>query len=312
MTTLGRGIFARAQRLAILAALAAALCTGSLAQSEASDWEARAGGTMGFDVASVKQHPYDPASPYYIPKSNFPLDDSDSFKPTGGLMSSENRPVLSYIIFAYKLNLDQNLHLKHPNWTTSEHFDIEARGPANATKDQMRLMLQSLLKERFKLVVHWENEQAQVFKVVLVRDGKLGPQLAPYKEGTCRDDTSGAQQISANTSLPGCSAGMKYLPDGQYQVEGRKQPMEKIAGTLQHWPGTGIDKPIMDGTGLTGFYDYVLTWAPELRPNAQAQPQASGPSYLEALRDQLGLKLVSGTAPMRYLVIDHIEEPTPN
>jgi len=273
----------------------------SSATLETPQWQIDAGGRMSFDVASVKRHPYDPAAGWYMPHRNFSLDNGDSYAATGGLMSTENMPVITYIAFAYKLTNDEGLHLVYPKWASNEHFDIEARGPANATKDQMRLMMQSLLADRFKLAVHWENRETPVFTVVLVKPGKTGPQLQP-SSGSC-DNTDPA--------TPGIcgQAGMQYLPDGEYQVVGRIEPIQKLAPELRYWPGTGIDRPLIDGTGLTGAFDWKMVWTPE--PQA-GQTAADGPSYLDALRDQLGLKLVSATAQMPFLILDHIEEPTEN
>src|SRR6185312_14243894 len=154
-------------------------------QPPAPQWEIAAGGKMAFDVASVKRHPYDPASRVYYPHSNFPLDSSDLYKPNGGLLSAENWSVLTYISFAYKLTGDQTAQLVYPKWAVNEHFDIEARGSANATKDQMRIMMQTLLASRFKMAVHWETRDVPVFSVVLAKAGKLGPDFEPYSGPPC-------------------------------------------------------------------------------------------------------------------------------
>ncbi len=278
-------------------------------QSLTPQWEIAAGGKMAFDVASIKRHPYDPASRVYYPRSNFPLDSSDLYKPTGGLLSTEDRPVLTYISFAYKLTADQSERLTYPKWAANEHFDIEARGPENATKDQMRLMMQSLLADRFKMTVHWETREVPVFKVVLAKSGKLGPDFESYSGPECPDGTPAPK---SNPKLPFgiCGrAGMQEQPDREWKVIGRSMPIQQLVSTLARWAGTGIDRPLIDGTGLSGAFDYVLTFAPEAQPG---QPQADGPSCIEALRDQLGLKLEPDTAMMNFLMIDHIEEPTAN
>src|SRR5580658_5634043 len=72
----------------------------------------------------------------------------------------------------------------------NDFFDIEAQAPGNPTKDQMRLMIQSLLAERFKLAVHFETRDAPVFALTLVKPGKTGPKLLPHSEGPpCPDYT---------------------------------------------------------------------------------------------------------------------------
>jgi len=272
-------------------------------------WEIAAGGTMAFDVASVKRHAYDPASRVYYPHSNFPLDSSDVYKPNGGLLSAENWSVLTYISFAYKLTGDQVERLVYPKWAVNEHFDIEARGPANATKDQMRLMMQSLLAERFKMAVHWETRNVPVFRVVLAKAGKLGPDFEAYSGPPCPYGTEPPQRSAKFPPVFCGRPGMRQLPDGEDQVTGRSMPIGELVSTLRRWGGTAIDRPLVDATGLTGVFDYVLTFAPDAPPG---QPQADGPSYLEALKDQLGLKLEPARAMMPFLVIDHIEEPSEN
>jgi uncharacterized protein (TIGR03435 family) len=81
-------------------------------------------------------------------------------------------------------------------------------------------------------------------------------------------------------------------------------------------PLTGVDRPILDRTGLTGKFDLIIEFAPRPKftqpPDASSQSSDTGPTFLEALKDQLGLKLESTTGPVDTLVIDHIEEPSPN
>jgi uncharacterized protein (TIGR03435 family) len=77
-----------------------------------------------------------------------------------------------------------------------------------------------------------------------------------------------------------------------------------------------LDRPIVDETGLTGRFDFTLEFEPEAAltaaPTADPAPEAQGPTFLEALREQLGLKLESTKAPLPFLVIDHVERPTGN
>ena len=70
-----------------------------------------------------------------------------------------------------------------PKWADTDYFEIQARGPANATKDQMRLMMQSLLAERFQLAVHFETHEISVLAVALIKPGKPGPGLSPHDQG---------------------------------------------------------------------------------------------------------------------------------
>jgi bla regulator protein blaR1 len=90
--------------------------------------------------------------------------------------------------------------------------------------------------------------------------------------------------------------------------------MEMIANTLL---GVGnVGRPGLDRTGLSGTFDFYLEWTPQLNdplpPGSTIQPDESGPTFLEALKDQLGLKLEPQTGPVDVLVVDHVEEPSPN
>ena len=103
----------------------------------------------------------------------------DAFSPTGGLLQATNQPFLQYLIFAYKLTSNQALSVfnQFPKWADNNRYDIEARASGNPTKDQFRLMMQSLLTDRFKLVVHYETKRQAVFGLVFAKPGKIGPKL---------------------------------------------------------------------------------------------------------------------------------------
>jgi uncharacterized protein (TIGR03435 family) len=147
-------------------------------------WEIDAGGKMAFDVASVKQNKSGLPPSGDRPYTNIVLDDSDSYSPTGGLVSITNYPVSVLIAFAYKLDFfdQQKVSAALPNWARADRFDIEARGPSNATKNQMRLMMQSLLADRFKLAAHFETHDGPIYNLVLSKPGQTGSQLRPYSD----------------------------------------------------------------------------------------------------------------------------------
>ena len=102
---------------------------------------------------------------------------------------------------------------------------------------------------------------------------------------------------------------MIELVISNYRITGRNQTMQVIAARLGHWSMTGIDRPVVDGTDMPGKFDFTVSWVTD---QALAAGELSGPSYIRALREQLGLKLVPSTGNYTILVIDHIEEPTPN
>jgi uncharacterized protein (TIGR03435 family) len=103
-----------------------------------------------------------------------PLGPGDVYPPNGGVFSGTNVPLISYIYFAYKVTGSQfQLLLPHlPKWVLTDRFDIEARANGNPTKDQMRMMMQSLLADRFKLSMHYETQELPAFALVLANPEK--------------------------------------------------------------------------------------------------------------------------------------------
>jgi uncharacterized protein (TIGR03435 family) len=292
------------------------------AQTREPNWQIAAGGKISFDIASVKRDKSgDP--PAGRMTTNVGLDSGDDFTPTGGLFRAANWPLTPYIGFAYKLTPAQLNLLKPqmPKWVASDRFDIEARAAGNPTKDQLRLTMQSLLADRFKLAVHFETRQLPVFAMVLVKPGKTGPQLRPYSDGPPCDlvaspPVSGAAPPPAQDPgwfLPCGDIGAMFAA-GRVHIGARNMTMGQIAISLPVASVGALDRPVLDKTGLSGNFDLKLEFTPELSGPSRTnfQPDASGPTFLEALRDQLGLKLDSQTGPVEVIVLDHVEEPSEN
>ena len=307
-----------------VAALAAPLAVGALrlqAQTPAvPDWQTAAGGKMAFEVASVK--PNKEASRSI---SNIPLTIDDTYAPTGGLFSATGT-LRAFIWFAYKT---QQLPAGFPDWGNRDRFDIQAKTQGNPTKDQFRLMVQALLKDRFHLAVHVETRQIPVYALALSKEGKTGPQLKP-DDGSCSTTTDDVQALNAAPQLPKpvpSSASASQIPPipcgvlmpvpasapGLLRVAGRKVPLALLAKMVTN-PATGVDRPVLDHTALSGTFDVSFEWAP--RPTGPIPPgftpDETGITFFEALQDQLGLKLVPQTGPVDVLVIDHVERPSEN
>jgi uncharacterized protein (TIGR03435 family) len=284
------------------------------AQTDTPGWQIAAGGKMAFEVASVKTD----KGPFRSP--NFPLDTGDAFTP--GNRFSADFPLLTYIHFAYKLNFSRQQReflLAHwPKWIDSDRYAVEAKAAGPVSKDQMRLMMQTLLADRFRLAVHFETQETAVMALKLVKPGKTGPKLLAHSQGpACEDLAAPAPQSRAGDS-PGpyperCYVQELIMNGHQLRAGSRNTTMEELAGALS---GLGrMDRPFVDQTGIGGRIDYEMEWTPE--PNPAPPPDANpatdpGPTFLEALREQLGLRLEPTRAPLRVLVIDRIERPSEN
>lgn len=271
--------------------LIAVAASAGLAQQQ--PWEVAAGGKMSFDVASVKLTTGDA---FHLPA--FPLDNGNAPPNSGGRFSGVF-PLQVYIQFAYKPARTGTL----PQWVQTEVFDIEARSSnPNATKDQFRLMMQSLLADRFKLAVHFETPVVPAFAMTLAKPGKTGPQLQPHREGTpCTAPVAGAKRPVEGT------CGLFYVLKSAtgMHAESHNMSADVLAESLSLMGDLG--RVVVNQTGLSGNFDFSLDWAPD-SPEARAE----GPSFLTAIREQLGLKLESTKAPVRSLVVDHVERPSEN
>jgi uncharacterized protein (TIGR03435 family) len=286
------------------------------APSPTPQWQIDAGGKMAFDVASVK-----PSSG--PPHTNVNLSGLDDSPPNGGYLSAAF-PLSGYVLFAYKLSGDQLrlLQPQMPKWAATELFDVEARAAGNPTRDQMRLMMQALLADRFKLAVHFETRQLPVFALVLAKPGKTGPQLIPHTD----DPPCASPPVPGSVPAPPadgwpppvCGALMSRLVAGSVRWATRNLTMGEIASHLAGTSMGTVDRPVVDQTGLSGTFDAKMEFAPQRVPLLNGAPlpnftpNEDGPTFLEALQEQLGLKLEPTTGPVDVLVIDHVEEPSPN
>jgi uncharacterized protein (TIGR03435 family) len=308
-------------------AIASTLCSSSLrAQSNVPDWQTAAGGKMQFDITSVKQDTATP-SPQTV-HTNIPLGPYDMYSQTGGLFSATDYPLVNYILFAYKLTFNQleSVQAQLPKWAATGRYDIQARASGNPTKDQFRLMMQALLADRFKFAMHYETKQVPVEALVLDKPGKMGPQFRQHVDEPPCSTVAPGGATSRPDAAPtveggypetcGSIPGLQPSNAGRIRIGGRNVPIAMMANEFSIPDFSNADRPIIDRTGLSGKFDFVLEFSPQLNgplpPGATFQPDPNGPSFLQALKEQLGLKLESQTGPVEVVVIDHIEQPSEN
>jgi uncharacterized protein (TIGR03435 family) len=190
-----------------------------------------------------------------------------------------------------------------PDWLRSSsqpRYEVMAKIPAGASRDDVLLMLQKLLTERFGLTFHREQKEMPAYALVT---GRNGPKLTPATDSPAR--------VAGRGGFPDLPAG---VAPGVIQVDGVGHLHRLAAGAMSmgqfaDYLAGQSDLPVVDLTDLRGKYDIVLYYS----RNAQAIPADDGPELPTALREQLGLELQTRKARVDILVIDHIEqEPSAN
>ena len=154
-----------------------------------------------------------------------------------------------------------------------------------------------------------------MFALSLVKAGQFGPRLRPHAEGPpCPDSFTWPHQhaLNANDAFPpNCEDSQMWVrPNGMSLVGSRNITMAVLAGTLSSLGS--LKRPVVDQTGLSGRFDFTLEWLFEsavVAPN-RVDPDLPGPAFLDAVREQLGLKLESTKGPVQFIVIDSVEKPT--
>lgn len=247
----------------------------------------------------------------------------------GGRLNATNVTLRMLIRNAYLLQDFQIIG--GPSWQNDDHFDVVAKAESDGLGDPFQserrgepsrgqLMLRQLLADRFKLVVHNEDREMPIFALVLNRaDGKLGPQMK-VSEVDCNAMGRGRGRGPAGPPAPPqpgerMPCGIRIAP-GNMSVGG--STMAQFANTL----GMFVGRVVVDKTGLSGNYEFNLTWTPDnlpQRPPGAPEPlingapiDPNGPSIFTAVQEQLGLKLDSQKGPVSVLVIDRAEHPTEN
>ena len=267
---------------------------------------------QSFDVASIKL-----SKAGEPPNSNFPLGPGDVYTPNGGLFRATGQPAWTYISFAYKLNGNQlqSLLPQLPSWI-NDPYDIEARAASDPGKDGMRLMMRSLLADRFKFRIHDEARQVAVLAMVLIKPGALGPQLFAHpQDAPCSTESAPGPNVLHTSAgdLPKLCNGIYPMPPaarGHVRFAGRNVTLGFVGDTMS--AGVGLGRPMIDQTGL-GTVDFILEFTAPARGTSPPPPDAEPPlEFQDALRTQLGIKLVSQKGAVNMMIVDHIEKPGAN
>jgi bla regulator protein blaR1 len=309
LTFARKTILGLAGMVAVAAPLAFGILNAPLLRAQAAQvaqaQDANAAAAPSFEVASIK--PDDSGTPNHLFQ-----------QPGPGRMHTTNISARMLVAFAYGLK-DFQL-MGGPAWSSSQGYVIDAKMDDAAAaqvknlsreqqRQQMQLMLRSLLADRFKLTLSHETKDLPIYALVVA---KGGPKLTPTAY-TPPDPNA------PNPALPPQNGSHLMLSRGK--IDAVNQTISGLAGLLALVPDLG-DRIVEDETGITGNYDFTIHFsmqslapkggAPLPDANAPAADDTSEPSIFTALEEQLGLKLESTKGPVDVYTIEHIEQPTEN
>jgi uncharacterized protein (TIGR03435 family) len=236
---------------------------------------------LQFEVASIKAS--DPSAPRPGRLGSVQVVTSP------GRISARNAKLTELIKGAYALE-DYQVS-GGPGWIDSARFDVEAKSTDSANRDRLLPMLRALLEERFKLAIHRETKDLAIYALVVAKGGPKFHALTA-DEAPC---------------WPAC-AGVPGRTDHL-----RQRDLPALARFLTR---LGSDKPAIDKTGLTGYFDLDLDMSKimETAQSGGGPPTNEGmfEAVVSAIQDEPGLKLTPTKAPVEILVIDHAEKPSEN
>jgi uncharacterized protein (TIGR03435 family) len=230
--------------------------------------------------------------------------------PAGGRFTATNANLKMLIGLAYK---EQPFAISGgPGWIDTDRYDVTARSESNIGLDQLRPMLQTLLEDRFKLLVHREAREAPVYALMAAKNG---PKLPEAKEDGCAafGPNSPLPPPPAPGQLPPTPCGAFFMSPNR--LEGGKIAMAQLVSALSNI----LARPVIDKTGFTGTFDVHLDFSREGTaalggglPAEAGNADNAPPSIFTAVQEQLGLKLESQKSSVQVLVIDHAEKASEN
>jgi uncharacterized protein (TIGR03435 family) len=218
--------------------------------------------SQSFEVASIKP--------------NTSENGLSSTRPGPTELYLENTSLRKCIALAYNVSEDRDSAISAPDWLNFERYDIAAKYPAGTSLDQVRVMLQNLLADRFNLKLHRESKEVPIYALITAKNGPKLVESTPFTQGSI-----------------GMSNG---------HLSGKSVPLAALADRLSG-PVFQLGRPVMDRTGINGLFDFTLDWGSD----------DSTPSLFTALQEQLGLRLEPQKGSVEVLVVDSMErKPSAN
>jgi uncharacterized protein (TIGR03435 family) len=298
--------FARkvALALAAVAALAAPIAVGILHAPAIRAQSTPA--AAKFDVASVKRNAKGGIAPTDIMALG--LTKSMAQGSRGARFSIDNVSLNWLIQMAY--NVKDFQVVGGPSWAKSDGYDIAAKAEGNASFEQMRPMLQTLLADRFQLTLRRENREFPVYELAVAKGGL---KIAAAQPGSCvAFDPASPPPFGSKI----CGGSTRKILSGAPERRDRIEASGIAMARLVEMISDEVGRTVIDKTGFTGTFNLQLDFAPDegivsgLGPSPIANP--SGPSIFTALQEQLGLRLESAKGPVPVLVMAHAERPSEN
>lgn len=224
---------------------------------------------------------------------------SGGVRPRPGRLIISNMTVKGMVAFVYKV---RDFQISGgPDWVNSSHYDIEAIAEGNPNQDQFKRMLQTLLQDRFKLVLHHDSKELPIYELTVAKGGL---KLQLLKEGDCIVYDAAHPPKPGQRSSDGCD----NLSNGRGSFDATSATMAQVAMMFSFQVG----RTVVDKTGIEGKFPVHLKFAP-VDGETGAPPAAdAGPSIFTAVQEQLGLRLDAAKGPVDVLVIDHVDRPSEN
>jgi uncharacterized protein (TIGR03435 family) len=250
-----------------------AICASAFAQQ-----------TLKFEVASIREH-----------EKGKPISMIGAI-PSGSRLNVTTMSVADLVSWAYNVKPWQvdggpawagaqgGSRVDRSTLGEAKRFNIAAKaeGDRQPKIEEFRLMVQSLLAERFHVEVHRETREAPVYALTADKNGPKFKESGPDANGV-------------------------LMMKGRGKITGTGATMEQLIGWFSN--ANGVDRPVVDQTGLGGRYDFTLEWS---IPRLNQPADDSGPSIFTAMREQLGLRLEPKKAPLEFVVIDRASMPDEN
>jgi uncharacterized protein (TIGR03435 family) len=230
---------------------------------------------LTFEVASIK--PSNPGLPI------------GGLRVMPGGQEFRTQGVTLRFMFAFMYWVPERQVIGGPAWLDSDRWDVEAKADHPRDLDELREMFRNMLADEFKVQFHKDVKEGPIYALTVDKSGlKMKPNAGPW---------------DFEVSIKGGPGGVTI---------GKRVPIQRLCFQIEQILKRD-ERPVIDRTGLAGYYDFTLSFLPELPPGFDRDKlpaeMRDRPSIFDALKQQLGLKLEAQKGPMDIYIVDHAEKP---